>query len=77
MDAAPGGHIDGVARRVVKIINRNCPDRAIGKVRISAECGPRDTAVSGLIDANARFGIARRGVFTRPRIECVVRRVIG
>ena len=75
--AAPGGHVDRVAGRIVKIIDRDCPGRAVGEVGIATEGVPRFAAVGRLVNANAGFCVAGRCVFAGTCVERVVRRVIG
>ena len=75
VDATPIGHINRMTGRIIRI-DRDLADRPQHEVRVAAKRGPRIAAVCRLVDADSRFGVAGRGVFTSPGIKCVVRRVI-
>ena len=76
MHATAARHINRFTGRIVEIINRDCPGRPVGEVRIAAKRVPRFAAISRLVDTNAGLCIASRGVFTSASVECVVRGVV-
>ena len=77
MHTTTGSHVDRVAGRIIKVIDRDCADRPVAKARgVATECCPRVATVGGLVNADARFRIPGCSVFPGTGLEHVVRCVI-